>query len=75
MYTLSVFLPIRWIASLNFSPVRIKLLEEGKIKPSLTAPFPGLDAARANQMLESRPGSGNIVLLAPGLINRQAWKK
>jgi len=42
-----------------------RLLEEGKIKPIIYARFPILEAARANQLLESGPVVGNIVLLAP----------
>ncbi|MBP1702009.1 MAG: NADPH:quinone reductase [Chloroflexi bacterium] len=42
-----------------------RLLKEGKIKPIIYARFPILEAARANQLLESGPVVGNIVLLAP----------
>jgi len=42
-----------------------RLLEEGKIKPIIYARFPILEAARANQLLESGPVVGNLVLLAP----------
>jgi NADPH:quinone reductase-like Zn-dependent oxidoreductase len=41
------------------------LLEEGKIKPIIATRYPILDAAKANQQLESGTVTGNIVLLAP----------
>jgi NADPH:quinone reductase-like Zn-dependent oxidoreductase len=44
------------------------LLQEGKIEPVISASFPILEAARANEMLESGQVSGNIVLLAPELL-------
>ena len=45
-----------------------KLLGEGKIDPVIAARFPILDAARANELLESGKVIGNIVLLAPELL-------
>lgn len=45
-----------------------KLLEEGKIKPIIAAKFTILEAAKANELLESGEVSGNVVLLAPELI-------
>jgi NADPH:quinone reductase-like Zn-dependent oxidoreductase len=45
-----------------------KLLEEGKIKPVIMKQFPILEAAKANQLLESGQVIGNIVLLAPELL-------
>ena len=45
-----------------------KLLEEGKIKPIITKRFPILEAAKANELLESGKVTGNIVLLAPELL-------
>ncbi len=42
-----------------------KLLEEGKIKPVIAAKFPILEAAKANELLESGQVIGNVVLLAP----------
>jgi NADPH:quinone reductase-like Zn-dependent oxidoreductase len=45
-----------------------KLLEEGKIKPIIAAKFPILEAARANELLESGQVIGNVVLLAPELL-------
>jgi NADPH:quinone reductase-like Zn-dependent oxidoreductase len=49
-------------------PVLFKLLEEGKIKPLITRKFPILDAARANELLESGQVIGNVVLLATELL-------
>jgi len=49
-------------------PVLFKLLEEGKIKPVISQKFPLLEAAKANQVLESGTVIGNIVLLAPELL-------
>ena len=45
-----------------------KLLEEGHIRPSIAARFPILEAARANELLESGQVTGNVVLLAPELL-------
>jgi NADPH:quinone reductase-like Zn-dependent oxidoreductase len=48
--------------------VLFKLLEEGKIKPILAKKFPILEAAKANELLESGQVIGNLVLLAPELL-------
>ena len=45
-----------------------KLLEEGKIKPIIAAKFPILEAAQANELLESGQVIGNVVLVAPELL-------
>jgi NADPH:quinone reductase-like Zn-dependent oxidoreductase len=45
-----------------------KLLEEGRIKPIIAKKFPVLEAAKANELLESGHVIGNIVLLAPELL-------
>jgi NADPH:quinone reductase-like Zn-dependent oxidoreductase len=45
-----------------------KLLEEGKIRPVIAAKFPILEAAKANELLESGQVIGNVVLLAPELL-------
>jgi len=45
-----------------------KLLEEGKIKPIIAAKFPVLEAAQANELLESGRVIGNIVLLSSELL-------
>jgi len=42
-----------------------KLLEEGKIKPIIAATYPILEAAQANELLESGTVTGNIVLFSP----------
>jgi NADPH:quinone reductase-like Zn-dependent oxidoreductase len=41
-----------------------KMLEDGKIKPVIMKKFPILEAAQANELLESGQVTGNIVLLA-----------
>jgi NADPH:quinone reductase-like Zn-dependent oxidoreductase len=46
------------------------LLEEGKIEPVIAGTFPLLEAAKANALLESGQVSGNIVLLAPELLQQ-----
>ena len=46
-----------------------KLLEEGKIKPVIAKKFPLLEAAQANALLESGKVVGNVVLLAPYLLD------
>jgi len=48
--------------------VLFKLLEEGKIKPIIQEKLPILEAARANELLESGQVAGNVVLLAPELL-------
>jgi len=45
-----------------------ELLEEGQIKPIIAAKFPILEAARANELVESGLVTGNVVLLAPELL-------
>jgi NADPH:quinone reductase-like Zn-dependent oxidoreductase len=44
------------------------LLKEGKINPIIYQKFPILDAAKANDLLESGEVIGKIVLLAPNLM-------
>jgi NADPH:quinone reductase-like Zn-dependent oxidoreductase len=53
-----------------------KLLKEGKIKPIIMKKFPLLEAAKANELLESGTVIGNLVLLAPELkiIYASSWK-
>jgi NADPH:quinone reductase-like Zn-dependent oxidoreductase len=46
-----------------------QLLEAGKIDPVIAACFPLLEAAQANALLESGQVIGNIVLLAPELLD------
>jgi len=45
-----------------------RLLEEGEIRPIIAAKFPILEAAKANERLESGTVIGNLVLLAPELL-------
>ena len=45
-----------------------KLLKVQSIKPVIAAKFPILEAARANELLESGDVIGNVVLLAPELL-------
>ncbi|MGD9101538.1 MAG: medium chain dehydrogenase/reductase family protein [Anaerolineae bacterium] len=45
-----------------------KLLEQGQIKPIIAQKFPILEAAQANELLESGQVTGNIVLLSPELL-------
>ncbi len=45
-----------------------KLLEQGQIKPSIAGKFPILEAAKANELLESGRVTGNVVLVAPELM-------
>jgi NADPH:quinone reductase-like Zn-dependent oxidoreductase len=45
-----------------------KLLEEGKIKPVIMKKFALLEAARANELLESGQVIGNLVLVTPELL-------
>ena len=44
------------------------LLHEEKIKPIIAAKFPILEAAKANELLESGQVTGNVVLLTPDLL-------
>jgi len=48
--------------------VLFNLLEEGKLKPIISMKFPILEAAKANELLESGKINGKIVLLAPELL-------
>ena len=45
-----------------------KLLEDGKIKPIIAKKFAILEAAKADELLESGQVIGNVVLLAPELL-------
>ena len=49
-------------------PVLFELLGAGKLEPHIGARFPLLEAAQANELLESGKASGKIVLLAPELL-------
>jgi NADPH:quinone reductase-like Zn-dependent oxidoreductase len=48
--------------------ILFRLLQEGKIRPVISGVFPLLDAARANALLESGQVVGNLVLVAPELL-------
>ena len=45
-----------------------RLLGEGKIEPVIMEKFPILEAARANELLESGQVIGNVVLVTPELL-------
>jgi NADPH:quinone reductase-like Zn-dependent oxidoreductase len=49
-------------------PILFDLLGAGKLKPIIAAKFPLLEAAKANELLESGQASGKIVLLTPELL-------
>jgi NADPH:quinone reductase-like Zn-dependent oxidoreductase len=49
-------------------PVLFNLFDEGKIRPIIAKKFPILEAAQANELLESGQVIGNIVLLASQLL-------
>ena len=56
--------------------VLFRLLEEGKIRPVISGEFPLLEAARANALLESGQVVGNLVLLAPELLQAsRSWAR
>jgi NADPH:quinone reductase-like Zn-dependent oxidoreductase len=48
--------------------VLFKLLEEDRIKPIIAERFPILEAAKANELLESGKVIGNVALVAPELL-------
>jgi len=48
--------------------VLFRLLREGKIRPVISGEFPLLEAARANALLEGGQVVGNLVLVAPELL-------
>ncbi|MBK8989440.1 MAG: zinc-binding dehydrogenase [Chloroflexi bacterium] len=54
-----------WIQRENWT-VLFQLLAERKIKPIIYRKFPILEAAKANELLESGQVIGNVVLLSPG---------
>ena len=45
-----------------------QLLEDGKIEPIIAARYPILEAAKANELLESGQVTGSVVLLSPELL-------
>jgi len=48
-----------------------KLLEGGKIKPVIAGKYPLLEAIKAYELLESGQVTGNLVLLAPELLDHE----
>jgi NADPH:quinone reductase-like Zn-dependent oxidoreductase len=48
-----------------------KLLEDGKIKPVIAGKYPLLEAVEAYELLESGQVTGNLVLLAPELLDHE----
>jgi len=50
-------------------PILFDLLGAGKLNPIIAARFPLLEAAQANELLESGQATGKIVLLAPELLH------
>jgi NADPH:quinone reductase-like Zn-dependent oxidoreductase len=48
-----------------------KLVEEAKIKPIIAGKYPLLEAVKAYELLESGQVTGNLVLLAPELLDRK----
>jgi hypothetical protein len=67
-YGASAFLPFNRKPFLEDWAVLFRLLEEGKIRPVISGVFPLLEAARANALLESGQVVGNLVLVAPELL-------
>ena len=67
-YGASAFLPFNRKPFLEDWEVLFRLLQEGKIRPIISGQFPLLEAARANALLESGQVVGNLVLVAPELL-------
>jgi len=67
-YGASAFLPFNRKRFLEDWAVLFRLLQEGKIRPVISGEFPLLEAARANALLESGEVVGNLVLVAPELL-------
>ncbi len=67
-YGASAFLPFNRKPFLEDWAVLFRLLQEGKIRPVISGEFPLLDAARANALLETGQVVGNLVLVAPELL-------
>jgi NADPH:quinone reductase-like Zn-dependent oxidoreductase len=49
--------------------ILFRLLQEAKIRPVISGEFPLLEAARANALLESGQVVGNLVLVAPEMLD------
>jgi NADPH2:quinone reductase len=59
---------LNWDIFLEDWATLFRMLEEGQIQPVITAKFPLLEAAGANELLESGQVIGNVVLVAPEII-------
>ncbi len=68
MYGASGFMPFNRKPFLEDWAVLFRMLQEGKIRPVISGEFPLLEAARANALLESGQVVGNLVLVAPELL-------
>ncbi len=68
MYGASGFMPFNRKPFLEDWAVLFRLLQEGKIRPVISGEFPLLEAARANALLESGQVVGNLILVAPELL-------
>jgi len=67
-YGASALLPFNRKLFLEDWAVLFRLLQEGKIRPVISGEFLLLDAARANGLLETGQVVGNLVLVAPELL-------
>jgi NADPH:quinone reductase-like Zn-dependent oxidoreductase len=67
-YGASASLPFNRKPFLEDWAVLFRLLQQGKIRPVISGEFPLLEAARANALLESGQVIGNLVLVAPELL-------
>jgi NADPH:quinone reductase-like Zn-dependent oxidoreductase len=67
-YGASAFLPFNRKPFLEDWAALFRLLQEGRIRPVISGKFPLLEAARANALLESGQVVGNLVLVAPELL-------
>ncbi len=68
LYGASGFLRFNRKPFLEDWAVLFRLLQEGKIRPVISGEFPLLEAARANALLEGGQVVGNLVLVAPELL-------
>jgi NADPH:quinone reductase-like Zn-dependent oxidoreductase len=67
-YGASALLPFNRNPFLEDWAVLFRLLQEGRIRPVISGEFLLLDAARANGLLETGQVVGNLVLVAPELL-------
>jgi NADPH:quinone reductase-like Zn-dependent oxidoreductase len=73
-YGASVFLHLNRKPFVEDWAVLFRLLEEGKIRPVVSGQFRLLEAARANALLESGQVVGNLVLVAPELLEARTTR-